>query len=99
MRFLFQMELQQTGKKESLFELTYNGLSEWVHPSQTSLFHKYAVDTHRIESSKGAVSLPVRTRWECAQGLYLIQYVGNLHRDMVAFGKRIHDEEIAQPPA
>jgi hypothetical protein len=93
MRMLFEIELKQTGQKESRYEIIYNGLSEWVHPSQTSLFHKYAVETQRIETSLGAVSLSVRTKWECVQGLQLIQFSGNLHRDMTIFGKQLHEFE------
>jgi hypothetical protein len=96
MRFLFEMELKQSGHKESSYELTYNALSEWVHPSQTSLFHKYAVGTHRIETSLGAISLNERTRYECAGGLRLIQFSENLHRNMIAFGKKLHEIEIGE---
>jgi hypothetical protein len=94
MRFLFALELEQSGLKEISYELTYNALSEWVPPSQTSLLHKYAVATHHVETSLGAVSLDERLRYECAGGLRLIQFSGNRHADMVAFGRKLHEIEI-----
>jgi hypothetical protein len=94
MRFLFALELEQSGLKEISYELTYNALSEWVPPSQTSLLHKYAVATHHVETSLGTVSLDERLRYECAGGLRLIQFSGNRHADMVAFGRKLHEIEI-----
>jgi hypothetical protein len=93
MRLLFGFEMEQTGQKESSFEITYNGLSEWVHPSQTSLMHRYAKETQFIETSLGAVSLDVRMKFECAEGVKLIQQCGYLHRDMMKLGVMLHELE------
>ncbi|MGV2169713.1 hypothetical protein ACQZ40_25450 [Agrobacterium sp. 16-172Ci] len=93
MRLLFSFEMEHTGLKESSFELTYNGLSEWVHPSQTSLMHRYATETQRIETSFGTISLDARMRFECAEGIKLIQQSESLRKDMMQLGIRLHELE------
>jgi hypothetical protein len=93
MRLLFGFEMEQTGQKESSFEITYNGLSEWVHPSQTSLLHRYAIETQRIETSLGAISLDARMKFECAEGVKLIQQCAYLHQDMMKLGVKLHELE------
>lgn len=78
LRHFFKLEIEATGKKDSVYELTYEKLSEWTHPSQTSLFHAFAQEAWLIETSIGLVSLWDGARVGCAQGLHLIAGLPNL---------------------
>ncbi|EOX3188329.1 DUF5677 domain-containing protein, partial [Escherichia coli] len=48
LRELYKDEMKQTNQMESDFELTYDILSEYVHPSQTSIYHYYTPETHLV---------------------------------------------------
>lgn len=93
MRMLYRFEMEQTGAKESIIELNYNALSEWVHPSQTSLFHRYATETQRIETSFGPVNLRTRMKLECVSGIMFIQEGGNNYEAMIKLGDDLHRME------
>ena len=92
-RMLYRFEMEQTGKRESNIELTYNALSEWVDPSQTSLLHRYASEAQAIESSVGAISLRVRMKLECVTGINFIQVAGEIYETMRKLGNDLHGIE------
>lgn len=73
MRYMFEVEIKLTGHQESGNELTYRGLSEWVHPSQTSLLHHYVEDAQGVETSIGKVCMKDSRRRLCVSALALIQ--------------------------
>ena len=72
LRELYKEEMKHSQENESSLELIYNALSEWVHPSQTSIFHNYVPETHQIHSSVGMVHLFDSARHNCALALILI---------------------------
>jgi len=78
LRHVFQLEIDATGRQESVLELLYEQLSEWTHPSQTSLFHAFAEDTWQIETSVGVVSLWDGARMGCAQAMHLVSGLPDL---------------------
>ncbi|MGB6214504.1 DUF5677 domain-containing protein [Pseudomonas mandelii] len=80
LRDLFQDEMSHKRHKESSFELVYDALSEWVHPSQTSIFHNYTSETHMIQSSFGSIHLYNHAQYLCATALHFITDSMNLHR-------------------
>ncbi|MBR9902716.1 MAG: hypothetical protein GYB15_02010 [Gammaproteobacteria bacterium] len=72
LRDLYEDELKHTSEKESQFEITYDILSEWVHPSQTSVFHNYVPETHNVPTSMGDVHLYDAAKMSCARALHFI---------------------------
>jgi hypothetical protein len=84
LRHLYQMEISATGRAESPLELLYEQLSEWTHPSQTSLFHAFAEEAWLVETSLGLVSLWDGARAGCARALHLIAGVPDLTARMNA---------------
>lgn len=72
LRDLYKDEMAHTKEKESQFEIVYDALSEWVHPSQTSVFHNYVPETHQIPTSKGNFHLYDGARMSCARALHFI---------------------------
>lgn len=82
MRHMFEREMTVTGAKESRFELVYERLSEWVHPSQTSLFHAFASEAWLVETSFGMVSMWDGARAICADGMHCITALSDLHETM-----------------
>lgn len=79
LREVFQDEMKHLKRSESSMELLYDALSEWVHPSQTSIFHNYTPETHKIPSSAGTVDLHVHAKYLCANALHLITDSINVH--------------------
>jgi hypothetical protein len=72
LRDLYEDEINSTKEKESQFEILYDALSEWVHPSQTSVFHNYVPETHHIPTSLGFLHLYDGARLSCARALHFI---------------------------
>ena len=72
LRDLYKDELKHTNGKESQFEITYDTLSEWVHPSQTSVFHNYVPETHEVPTSMGIIHLYDGAKMSCARALHFI---------------------------
>lgn len=56
-------------KSEASSEQIYNLLSEWVHPSQISLFTNYVKETHEIPYSLGKINIFDHAKYLCAQAL------------------------------
>ncbi|MEJ6654684.1 MAG: DUF5677 domain-containing protein [Pseudomonas sp.] len=79
LRDLYKDEITHTKGKESQFEITYDSLSEWVHPSQTSIFHNYVPDTHNIPTSIGILHLYDGARMSCARALHFIVDSKNIY--------------------
>lgn len=74
LRTLYSEEMAHTGEKESHFELLYDGLSEWVHPSQTSVFHHYTPETHVIPTSEGNIAFHKGAMILCVRALHFITH-------------------------
>jgi hypothetical protein len=72
LRELYKEEKAHTGEVESRFEFTYDVLSEWVHPSQTSIFHQYVKETQMIPCRFGIVNLFDSAKLQCAVALHFI---------------------------
>ena len=89
LRALYKEEMTNTGKLESLFELIYDGLSEWVHPSQTSIFHNYVPDTHLVPTSAGETYLHDTARLLCIRALHFITQASLIHAWLVALSNEI----------
>lgn len=89
LRALYKEELEHTGKKESQFEITYDALSEWVHPSQTSIFLNYVPATHLIPTSQGLVHLHDGARTHCVQALHFIVGSKDIHEWLARMAREI----------
>lgn len=72
LRDLYADEMLHTRHRESQFEQLYDALSEWVHPSQTSIYHYYVPETHLIPTSQGLVHLYDTSSLHCARALHFI---------------------------
>ncbi|MBI6709238.1 hypothetical protein YA0599_13480 [Pseudomonas syringae] len=72
LRDLYDDQIKYTKEKESSFELMYDYLSEWVHPSQTSIFHHYTPETHLIPTSVGEVHLHEQAYQLCVNALHFL---------------------------
>ncbi|WP_185753424.1 hypothetical protein [Stenotrophomonas rhizophila] len=77
LRELYNAEKVQLSSVESQIEQTYDVLSEWVHPSQTSLFHHYVEETHEIPTSYGNVNFFDNAIFQCAAAIHFITGAGN----------------------
>lgn len=89
LRDLYKEEMKHSQEKESTLELIYNALSEWVHPSQTSIFHNYVPETHQIHSSLGNVHLFDGARHNCALALHLITDSLNVYNSTLELADEI----------
>ncbi|MCC3735924.1 DUF5677 domain-containing protein [Rouxiella badensis] len=76
---LYADEKEQTKQKESQFELTYDALSEHVHPSQTSIYQYYTPETHLVPTSMGDIHAYDSARLQCARALHFIVDTNNQH--------------------
>lgn len=72
LRNLYKEEMKFTGGKESHIEMTYDLLSEWVHPSQTSIFHNYVSDTHNVPTSLEHINIFDNAKLQCATALLFL---------------------------
>lgn len=79
LRDLYEDEMKQTKQNESDFEMTYDILSEYVHPSQTSIFHYYTPETHIIPTSQGPIHAYEAAKLQCARALHFIVDAKNQH--------------------
>jgi len=77
---LYKDELKETGMKESQFEQLYDVLSEWVHPSQTSIYHYYVPETHTVPTSVGDIHMNVSASLHCARALHFIMDTQRQHQ-------------------
>jgi hypothetical protein len=77
LRKLYTEEKDHLSSDESQFEQTYDILSEWVHPSQTSVFHHYVEETHQIPTSVGHVHLFDSATLQCAIAIHFITDANN----------------------
>jgi hypothetical protein len=84
LRAFFKEEIEHTGDKESQFEIVYDGLSEWVHPSQTSVFHNYVPETHLTPTSAGEIHLYDAARLQCIRALHFITDSERIHTWLVS---------------
>lgn len=72
LRDLYEDEMKQTNQKESNFEQTYDILSEYVHPSQTSIYQYYTPETHLVPTSVGNIHAYESAQIQCARALHFI---------------------------
>jgi hypothetical protein len=94
LRALFKEEMNHTGRKESGFEFSYDILSEWVHPSQTSIFHQYTPETHLIPTSVGPVHLHDAARLHCVRALHFITDSESVHTWLLELAKEISRRSV-----
>ncbi|MBZ6397594.1 MULTISPECIES: DUF5677 domain-containing protein, partial [Pantoea] len=80
LRDLYRDELKETGMKESQFEQLYDVLSEWVHPSQKSIYHYYVPETHTVPTSVGDIHMNVSASLHCARALHFIMDTQRQHQ-------------------
>ncbi|CAM3792043.1 hypothetical protein BS639_23750 [Rouxiella silvae] len=79
LRDLYEDEMKQTNQRESNFELTYDILSEYVHPSQTSIYQYYTPETHLVPTSVGNINAYESAQLQCARALNFILDAKNQH--------------------
>lgn len=79
LRDLYEDEIKFSEKKESSNEIIYDALSEWVHPSQTSIFHNYVPEAQYVPTSKGIVHIYDGAKFLCAGALDLINDSMNIY--------------------
>ncbi|NIE70927.1 DUF5677 domain-containing protein [Pantoea sp. Acro-807] len=79
LRDLYEDEVKHTKEKESKFELTYDILSEHVHPSQTSIYHYYTPETHLVPTSVGNIHVYESAQMQCVTALHFISDAKNQH--------------------
>lgn len=79
LRELYKDEMKQTNQMESDFELTYDILSEYVHPSQTSIYQYYTPETHLVPTSVGNIHAYESAQIQCARALHFILDAKNQH--------------------
>ncbi|CTY97899.1 DUF5677 domain-containing protein [Escherichia coli] len=79
LRELYKDEMKQTNQMESDFELTYDILSEYVHPSQTSIYHYYTPETHLVPTSVGNIHTYVHAQLQCVRALLFILEAKSQH--------------------
>ncbi|WP_238084533.1 DUF5677 domain-containing protein [Pseudescherichia vulneris] len=79
LRDLYEDEMKHTKQKESDFEMTYDILSEYVHPSQTSIYHYYTPETHLVPTSVGKIHIYESAQIQCARALIFIVDTKNQH--------------------
>lgn len=72
LRDLYDDEMEGASRKESHFELTYDILSEYVHPSQTSIFQYYTPEIQLVPSSEGNIHAYEFAQLHCAKALHFI---------------------------
>lgn len=79
LRDLYKDEMKQTNQGESQFELTYDILSEYVHPSQTSIYQYYTPENHFVSTSDGNIHAYEFAQLQCVRALYFILEAKNQH--------------------
>jgi hypothetical protein len=89
LRSLYEKELEHTKAAESGFEQTYDVLSEWVHPSQTSVFHYYVKETHIISTSVGDIHFVDSAKAACARALHFITDSMNIYNGTIALANEL----------
>jgi hypothetical protein len=72
LRYLYKREIEKTKAEESHLEQIYDMLSEWVHPSQVSLFTNYVPDNHFVPTSEGVINIFDGAKAMCVQALHII---------------------------
>jgi len=94
LRNLYKFEMKTTGAKESRFMMIYDILSEWVHPSQTSVFHHYTPETHMITTSHGPVHLHTAAQLNCLEALHFITDSMNMHDWLISISEEMSQRAI-----
>jgi Family of unknown function (DUF5677) len=89
LRSLYKEEMEHTGRNESQYELVYDALSEWVHPSQTSVFHNNVPETHGIPTSVGVTQLYDVACLQCVRALHFLTNSEKIHCNIVGLANEI----------
>ncbi|MCR6625814.1 hypothetical protein H4W19_12685 [Pseudoxanthomonas mexicana] len=95
LRELYADEMKHTNMKESQFEITYDILSEWVHPSQTSIFHQYTSEAHLVPTSYGMVSILDGAKLNCARAMQFIIESKEIHQWLIHLSKEMTKRSVA----
>ena len=91
LRALYKEELKSTNKELSSHEVVYDILSEWVHPSQTSIFHNYVKETHLTPCSLGNIDLNTSAIAVCSQALHFITDTMNVYNMTIKLAEILSD--------
>ena len=83
LRYLYAREKEETQLNESKHELVYDALSEWVHPSQTSVWLTYATSAQAIETSLGTITLRDAAMNYCSLALHFITASNQIFQHML----------------
>jgi hypothetical protein len=89
LRHLFQLQMEATGQTESALEFVYEVLSEWTHPSQTSLMHAFTKETWNVPTSAGSISVWDAARSACSHGVYCVAGLPELRTRMEALAQKL----------
>lgn len=82
LRHLFKLEMEGTKQPESHLEFVYETLSEWTHPSQTSLMHAFTRETWDVPTSQGAISIWDAAIYGCSHALFCVAGLPELRTRM-----------------
>lgn len=96
LRDLYKDEMEQTKQKESHFEQVYDILSEWVHPSQTSIYHYYVPETHLVPTSIGMVHVHYSASLHCARALHFIVDTKNQYNWSLMLAEEMNKRGLAK---
>lgn len=96
LRAVYKIELEQTKQKESGIELLYDGLSEWVHPSQTNIFHNYTQECNKITTSCGEVNFHEAAKFNCWNALYLLVDSHRIYKILIKLSEIITQRSFRQ---
>lgn len=89
LRDLYEDEMKHTKEKASEFNIIYDVLSEWVHPSQTSIFHNYVTDAQKASTSIGILTIKDQARMGNARALHFITDSLNIHNWLLGLAKEM----------
>ena len=95
LRYLFRLEMNTTGRTESQLEFVYEALSEWTHPSQTSLMHAFTREAWDIPTSIGPVSLWDAALECCSDALCCLLDLPELTSQMHQLASQLSAKETA----
>lgn len=91
---MYKDEKEQSQRNESQFEMLYDILSEYVHPSQTSIFHYYTPETHHIPTSMGTIHFYESAKQQCVQALHFIVDSKNIYKWSIDLAEEMTKRDI-----
>lgn len=89
LRYLFRLEMDRTKQPESQLEFVYEALSEWTHPSQTSLMHAFTPETWDVPTSVGPLSIWDAAISRCSHALFCVAGLPELLKQMEGLANQL----------